>query len=284
MSNQDEILQQLLGEFYDPNQSPSRSRRNYGPISQAGGWSSFARPADEPPAPAPRARSPRAKSKSKPRTRASPARMSARYREGVDEKGQVCLLGGSGCKPRYTQPVAGTKEFVINPESGYPIAVGGPTYRRVFGAAPPRSGEVFYKEPAHALSEDVTYTNRQLEDMARRMQFYVAPGEGTGRGGYVKGWGDIAPKTKKEREALYRQCPECFLLPKDMKFPICAKCGSSPCVCKIQCRGLAAAETRAVQFGYKGIADAAHKLRLLGCPIPASWKGTRAELKAKAGL
>jgi len=66
----------------------------------------------------------------------------------------------------------------------------------------------------------------------------------------TKGWRKAAPKTRKEREALFYRCgADAFLAanrenPGMSKFPVMAKRGR----CVVDCRGLRAALTRAQQF------------------------------------
>jgi hypothetical protein len=68
----------------------------------------------------------------------------------------------------------------------------------------------------------------------------------------TKGWFKAAPRTRKDREALYRRCgSDAFLVPNRenprlSKFPVMGKRGA----CVIDCRGLRIALTRAKQYKY----------------------------------
>lgn len=78
-----------------------------------------------------------------------------------------------------------------------------------------------------------------------------------------RGWGRAAPRTMTERKALAKRCglKKCFLRPSNLGFPICSYRGS----CKPDCRGLAAARSRARQFGYASIVRKARSMRK-SCP------------------
>ena len=58
-------------------------------------------------------------------------------------------------------------------------------------------------------------------------------------------WSEIAPKTKAQRQQLIQICGStCFLMPNELKFPVCTS------DCKVSCKGLIAARVRARQWGY----------------------------------
>ena len=58
-------------------------------------------------------------------------------------------------------------------------------------------------------------------------------------------WSEIAPKTKSQRQNLIQICGStCFLLPDQLKFPVCTP------DCKVNCKGLIAARVRARQWNY----------------------------------
>jgi hypothetical protein len=66
----------------------------------------------------------------------------------------------------------------------------------------------------------------------------------------TKGWSKLAPKTAREREALYARCgAKAFLDPKNLKFPVMAKRG--PCV--VDCAGIRAAKSRAGQYKHRKV-------------------------------
>jgi len=65
-------------------------------------------------------------------------------------------------------------------------------------------------------------------------------------------WVEKKPKSKKERQFIKENCGDfCFLLSNQNKFPICNK--TLPC--KINCKGLKAASSRAGQWKYKEILE-----------------------------
>jgi hypothetical protein len=60
-------------------------------------------------------------------------------------------------------------------------------------------------------------------------------------------WSKKKPNSKGEREYIYKKCGEsCFLIPQQLKFPICNK--NLPCT--YNCRGLKAASSRAGEWKY----------------------------------
>ena len=55
----------------------------------------------------------------------------------------------------------------------------------------------------------------------------------------------LAPKTKAQRQQLIQICGStCFLMPNELKFPVCTP------DCKVSCKGLIAARVRARQWNY----------------------------------
>jgi len=80
-----------------------------------------------------------------------------------------------------------------------------------------------------------------------------------------RGWSRRAPKTKRQREALYARCgAKAFLDPKNLKFPVMAKSG--PCV--PDCAGVKAAYSRAKQY-HRG--KTAGKAKRLGTRAACRW-------------
>ena len=58
-------------------------------------------------------------------------------------------------------------------------------------------------------------------------------------------WSQIAPKTKAQRQQLIQICGStCFLMPNELKFPVCTP------DCEVSCKGLIAARIRARQWNY----------------------------------
>ena len=58
-------------------------------------------------------------------------------------------------------------------------------------------------------------------------------------------WSEVAPQTKAQRQQLIQICGStCFLMPNELKFPVCTP------DCKVSCKGLIAARVRARQWNY----------------------------------
>lgn len=76
----------------------------------------------------------------------------------------------------------------------------------------------------------------------------ATPSMGVGRGGRVRGWKEAAPKGPTQRREMMARCGKsCFLEPKTLGFPVCAK-GT----CAVDCRGVVAAKARAAQYKHQG--------------------------------
>jgi len=80
-------------------------------------------------------------------------------------------------------------------------------------------------------------------------------------------WRNIKPHTMKQRKNMYKRYGKrCFLLPKELKYPVCNKYTG-----KMECVGLLAAQNRAAlsvyrrlkpkSYSYKKIMNKAKKLR-----------------------
>lgn len=75
-----------------------------------------------------------------------------------------------------------------------------------------------------------------------------------------KGWSKLSPNKSQRREMLDMCGDKCFLLPREKKFPICAK-GT----CTVNCRGISAAKIRASQYKYNLVVDKANRLQRKLC-------------------
>ena len=63
-----------------------------------------------------------------------------------------------------------------------------------------------------------------------------------------KGWKKAKPQSVGSRRKMYKKCgSRCFLRPSELKFPICRK------DCKVDCRGLVAAKSRAGEWKYSTV-------------------------------
>lgn len=186
-------------------------------------------------------------------------------------------------KPTDKQPLA---EYVVNPNTGKTIRVGGPTYVKVFGKASVTGQVVTKRRPSRASADEEvpkilveqivamkTATVEELKDTLerttqpslRRLLAEQIKKQRDARGSRTRGWAASAPKPGKPRQVLKRACGDsAFLMPKELKFPIVAKCGSgqeeTKCNCKVDCRGVLAALIRARQYGYTNVANAARHI------------------------
>lgn len=70
-------------------------------------------------------------------------------------------------------------------------------------------------------------------------------------------WGQKKPDNMAQRRHVFSQCGDsCFLIPNDLKFPICNKI----LPCTYNCRGLRAAKSRAGEWKYKKVLQRARDL------------------------
>lgn len=81
------------------------------------------------------------------------------------------------------------------------------------------------------------------------------------------GWVADAPKSQRDRREVRQKCgPDCFMMPKELKFPICPKCRDGACSCQEDCRGLLSAHVWGRHHGYHEVANRAdRKARSSGC-------------------
>lgn len=176
-------------------------------------------------------------------------------------------------------------DYLINPETGRPISVGGPAYQKLLDMGysekqlrnlvegTRRSPSKAYDEdkPSEQLVEKMSklpkrqQTQRTYENLPphleKRKQTYKSPSEG--RGSRTRGWSLDKPKRGSERHLLRQKCGDaCFLIPERESFPICAKCQSAEnCACEIDCRGVNAAKVRAKQWKYTNLYQTIDKLQ-----------------------
>lgn len=84
----------------------------------------------------------------------------------------------------------------------------------------------------------------------------------------AKGWKEVFPKKGRERKEMIHRCGSiCFLLPSQLKFPVCRmsrrSCAADrekQCECIIDRRGVIAAKFRAKQYGYTEVEAKADRL------------------------
>ena len=154
--------------------------------------------------------------------------------------------------------------YVINPETGKSIKKGGPTYEKLLAKGVSLRGAKAAKgrKAPRKRTVETTITARKLAAI-ERMPMGMR-GSAHGRGGRTAGWKAAAPRRGPERRLMMEECGEkCFLAPKSLGFPICAKCGKKSCGCKVDCRGVLSAKIRARQYSnrYPKISAAAQKLQ-----------------------
>lgn len=139
-------------------------------------------------------------------------------------------------------------EYTVNPKTGRKILIGGETYLQLL--------KEYSSNPK--LSQK---NNKNVYTSVNRTRI------GSGRGSATRGWKNVYPSTKGQRAHVKSQCgSKCFLLPSKLKFPVCERCKEDGyCSCKLDCRGLVTAKTRAGQWGYKGIASKARRLSKRHC-------------------
>ena len=78
----------------------------------------------------------------------------------------------------------------------------------------------------------------------------------------TRGWKELSPRNISDRRILLEKCGSgCFLLPEELKFPICSKAMD----CKKNCSGILAAKVRANQWGYREVAEKADRLYRANC-------------------
>jgi hypothetical protein len=134
----------------------------------------------------------------------------------------------------------------LNPQTGRWVKQGGAVYKDLVKRgvlsqqAPPRSKmSPAYKPP----DQDSYRVPQQLADYP--VDHSQTP------------WGQVKPIRKGDRRAVLADCGEsCFLIPKDLKFPICKK--TRPC--EYSCRGLRAAKARAGEWKYTKVLERAKEL------------------------
>ena len=88
------------------------------------------------------------------------------------------------------------------------------------------------------------------------------------RASATRGW--KAPKTLSARRAMKAKCgSRCFLMPKELKFPICTR------DCKVSSRGVVSANVRAAQWKYPKVEAKASRMIKKGKMTKASRKTSR---------
>lgn len=95
-------------------------------------------------------------------------------------------------------------------------------------------------------------------------QDYVQPADSSSP---TRGWKQLAPRNISDRRILRDKCgDDCFLMPGELKFPICSK----EMDCKPNCSGILAAKVRANQWDYPIVAEKADRLYRENCSLSKS--------------
>lgn len=173
--------------------------------------------------------------------------------------------------------------YVVNPETGRQIKVGGPSYTKLIAKYPHLQGaEKVVKSPPAKRLQARQLTERQIKQRAempvfkldieatakrakqpalkRRMEKLVQKKDEP-RGSRTRGWIGDAPKKGRERHQVKAQCGDkCFLVPESEGFPICPRCVDDKCSCEVDCRGLTASRVRAKQYKYSELFPAIDRL------------------------
>jgi len=180
--------------------------------------------------------------------------------------------------------------FVINPKTGRPIRVGGPTYKTLkregyevstlprgsrkrpsrklsFEEQPELSDTLLSKtlqlKKASPLDFEKLYVRAHEPSIRRKLKEQMKNKQ-KGRGSRTRGWGAAHPRRGPQRREVLKQCGEgCFLMPRDssgklvLKFPVCPKCFQGECSCEVSCAGVTSAKVRAAQWKYPHVYEAA---------------------------
>ncbi len=174
-------------------------------------------------------------------------------------------------------------EYIISPQSGRRILVGGPTYqkleasrysvqikrakrfsgtktRRTPSKGPPmRKVLAMPKAKPAPLRETLLRTPPSRKAKKRTLEVQIAR-KSKGRGIRTRGWRAAAPQKGTERHELKQKCGDkCFLRPESEGFPICAALREGK-GCAIDCRGVVAAKVRARQYKYPKVAQRAERI------------------------
>ena len=149
--------------------------------------------------------------------------------------------------------------YTTNPLTGRRIIVGGPTYKKLQEMKVKIPSKTSTGDAPSKSAPDKKMNHSHLQKLKRLSKAKVLS-KGS------RGWKDRKPNTISQRNQLYQECGDgCFLYvgsnkknKKELKFPICQKCGAKKCPCKVDCGGLTAAKVRAAQWKYnhtKQLAD-----------------------------
>ena len=131
----------------------------------------------------------------------------------------------------------------------------------------PLTGKWIYKEGPTALQ--LQKEGIRVQGPTKKTKSFVPPAKGTYSVSEPTkkynvdhsnvSWTTKAPMRTSERRKLLDTCGKsCFMMPKDLKFPVCNK-EAPPCT--YNKRGITAAYVRARQWGYEDVATKVQALR-----------------------
>lgn len=152
------------------------------------------------------------------------------------------------------------QNYTYNPETNRLIKIDGPTYNRLIKENKLKNNkQVIQKQKFQAKLD-------QLVKSKIRLKKNIKVDKGN------ESWESKKPKTKKEREnVLKKYGKSCFLIPEELKFPICNKDDGA-----YNCKGLKAVSSRAGQWGYKNVLDKSKKLtQKLDCYVKKKDKSSK---------
>jgi len=135
---------------------------------------------------------------------------------------------------------------ILNPETGRYVTVGGAKYNELVsrGVLSQSSSAPTKMAKAYVAPTETSY--------ALPGQFKKYPIEKSDIP-----WGNKKPSSVGQRRKLLENCGEsCFLIPSDLKFPIC----NAEMPCTYNCRGLKGAASRAGEWKYSKVLEKAKQL------------------------
>jgi hypothetical protein len=142
-----------------------------------------------------------------------------------------------------------TEEKARNPETGRWIRKDGALYKKLLESGKITGRQDTKKSPVYKPPKNYTV-------LSKRKPYPVDKSE--------ESWMTKKPETKPERTRVLQKCGKsCFLVPDQLKFPICNK-DAPPC--KYNCRGLKAASSRAGEWKYTRVLEKSKELSAkFGC-------------------
>lgn len=138
---------------------------------------------------------------------------------------------------------------VKSPKTGRLIKVDGPAFRNLSKAQQSRARKMKrVTRPARHAPKKQHVPVATISKIKRTLNVRASHG--------VEGWLKNKPKLRSDRRRKLENCGAgCFLMPKQLKFPICPKQS-----CAVDCKALLAAKIRARQWGYSQVARAADRI------------------------